>query len=468
MSDRAGPRPRGRSCSSCASCIETARTMPMSASVLVNRDEALALRRRRARRAPRGAAPGPLAAEGARRVPRAGPPRRRRHHRRRRATQAERMVERTEIAREARRAAAADRRPTPRPTPAGSATRPRTTSTGSSRAFEVVLDRTHAGRAARAASGSRSTSAAMDAEDGADDADDGRRSSTRTSALTGRPSRPGQTLRTRSADRRCYPGCRSAACRASGAHARPPLAPAAAGRRRARMSGLRIDVADLLRHPGARRDVTVVEAASTTSAAPRRAVDGPVDGRRSRSSGSPTGIVVRGERRRPLGGASAASACATSSATLDRPRRRALRARRRSRARPTRSRATRSTSSSWSATRVLLELPARAALRRAAARAAADPASPIDDRLRPTRRPDPRWARALPRSSSETPTPRSHRWPSRSARPRGRKTHSRRSANRQLDAPARSLCPNCGAAKLPHIVCGNCGWYHGRQVVDVD
>ena len=34
--------------------------------------------------------------------------------------------------------------------------------------------------------------------------------------------------------------------------------------------------------------------------------------------------------------------------------------------------------------------------------------------------------------------------------------------------PSRSVCPRCGSAKRPHIVCGNCGWYHGRQAIDVD
>lgn len=34
--------------------------------------------------------------------------------------------------------------------------------------------------------------------------------------------------------------------------------------------------------------------------------------------------------------------------------------------------------------------------------------------------------------------------------------------------PARlSPCSHCGREKLPHIMCGNCGWYAGRQVVDV-
>lgn len=37
----------------------------------------------------------------------------------------------------------------------------------------------------------------------------------------------------------------------------------------------------------------------------------------------------------------------------------------------------------------------------------------------------------------------------------------------RLDAPARSVCPRCGATKLPHVVCDTCGWYKGRVAVDV-
>ena len=61
--------------------IDTARTMPMSASVLVNREETLEIVDDALRLAARGAAPRALVAQGARGVPRAGPPRRRGHRR---------------------------------------------------------------------------------------------------------------------------------------------------------------------------------------------------------------------------------------------------------------------------------------------------------------------------------------------------------------------------------------------------
>ncbi|NLG10807.1 MAG: 50S ribosomal protein L32 [Coriobacteriaceae bacterium] len=47
-------------------------------------------------------------------------------------------------------------------------------------------------------------------------------------------------------------------------------------------------------------------------------------------------------------------------------------------------------------------------------------------------------------------------------------THARRSANSKLTAAPRSICPQCGATKLPHHVCGNCGHYKGREVIVVE
>ena len=47
------------------------------------------------------------------------------------------------------------------------------------------------------------------------------------------------------------------------------------------------------------------------------------------------------------------------------------------------------------------------------------------------------------------------------------KGNSRRSANWKLAAPARSTCPRCGNAKVPHTVCPSCGWYKDRVAIDV-
>lgn len=44
-------------------------------------------------------------------------------------------------------------------------------------------------------------------------------------------------------------------------------------------------------------------------------------------------------------------------------------------------------------------------------------------------------------------------------------THTRRSANSKVSAAARSVCPQCGAPKLPHHVCPNCGHYKDREVI---
>ena len=47
------------------------------------------------------------------------------------------------------------------------------------------------------------------------------------------------------------------------------------------------------------------------------------------------------------------------------------------------------------------------------------------------------------------------------------KSRSRRASNWRLSAPPRSICPQCRQAKLPHVVCPNCGWYNDRQAIDV-
>ncbi|MEG1687570.1 MAG: 50S ribosomal protein L32 [Angelakisella sp.] len=43
--------------------------------------------------------------------------------------------------------------------------------------------------------------------------------------------------------------------------------------------------------------------------------------------------------------------------------------------------------------------------------------------------------------------------------------NKRRSNVWKLDVPNFSRCTQCGELKLPHRVCGNCGYYKGREVV---
>ena len=44
----------------------------------------------------------------------------------------------------------------------------------------------------------------------------------------------------------------------------------------------------------------------------------------------------------------------------------------------------------------------------------------------------------------------------------------RRSSHWKLTAPALVKCPNCGAFKMPHRACPECGMYNGRQVITID
>lgn len=46
-------------------------------------------------------------------------------------------------------------------------------------------------------------------------------------------------------------------------------------------------------------------------------------------------------------------------------------------------------------------------------------------------------------------------------RKRKRRTHFK------LDLPGIMTCPNCGEAKLSHTVCKACGFYDGRQVLEI-
>jgi large subunit ribosomal protein L32 len=55
--------------------------------------------------------------------------------------------------------------------------------------------------------------------------------------------------------------------------------------------------------------------------------------------------------------------------------------------------------------------------------------------------------------------------------PKGKTTRSKRDSRRagwKATPPTFSLCPQCRQPKLPHRVCANCGYYAGRQAVDVE
>ena len=44
---------------------------------------------------------------------------------------------------------------------------------------------------------------------------------------------------------------------------------------------------------------------------------------------------------------------------------------------------------------------------------------------------------------------------------------SKRRANDHLTAQSLSECPNCHERKLPHRACQKCGYYKGREVIEM-
>lgn len=49
---------------------------------------------------------------------------------------------------------------------------------------------------------------------------------------------------------------------------------------------------------------------------------------------------------------------------------------------------------------------------------------------------------------------------------RGRR--GRRRAHHALMARNLVQCSNCGESRLPHHVCSNCGFYQGREIIEVE
>ena len=44
----------------------------------------------------------------------------------------------------------------------------------------------------------------------------------------------------------------------------------------------------------------------------------------------------------------------------------------------------------------------------------------------------------------------------------------RRASNIKMTAPNVIKCPQCHEAKMPHRVCGECGYYGDKEVIKVD
>ncbi len=45
---------------------------------------------------------------------------------------------------------------------------------------------------------------------------------------------------------------------------------------------------------------------------------------------------------------------------------------------------------------------------------------------------------------------------------------NRRRSHDALQAHNLVACSNCGSMRLPHTVCPNCGFYQGREVIEIE
>jgi large subunit ribosomal protein L32 len=55
--------------------------------------------------------------------------------------------------------------------------------------------------------------------------------------------------------------------------------------------------------------------------------------------------------------------------------------------------------------------------------------------------------------------------------PKRRTSKARKNKRRSHDAlarPAQATCSQCGEPKAPHRVCGSCGFYRDRTVLEID
>ena len=55
--------------------------------------------------------------------------------------------------------------------------------------------------------------------------------------------------------------------------------------------------------------------------------------------------------------------------------------------------------------------------------------------------------------------------------PKKRTSRSKRGMRRSHDGlsmPGYSECPECHEIKRPHLVCLNCGYYKGKEIIEID
>ncbi len=56
--------------------------------------------------------------------------------------------------------------------------------------------------------------------------------------------------------------------------------------------------------------------------------------------------------------------------------------------------------------------------------------------------------------------------------PKRKLSHARKNKRRsnvwKLDVPNFSRCTQCGGLKVPHRVCGTCGYYKGKEIIKME
>lgn len=52
-------------------------------------------------------------------------------------------------------------------------------------------------------------------------------------------------------------------------------------------------------------------------------------------------------------------------------------------------------------------------------------------------------------------------------RRKSKATRDSRRATHKISAKAFNLCDNCGAPRMPHRICGACGYYKSQPIIEV-